>query len=94
MENVYKYDLKRYDEASHATRFLYWFRKAQCTTSRLIRLMSRVVMSYYKDKYGLEIPWQTHIGKGICLVHAYNITINPNAIIGTNCNIHKGIVIG
>ena len=26
--------------------------------------------------------------------HAYNITINSRAIIGRNCNIHKGIVIG
>lgn len=26
--------------------------------------------------------------------HAYNITINNRAIIGCNCNIHKGIVIG
>lgn len=24
----------------------------------------------------------------------YNITINPNAKIGRNCNIHKGVVIG
>ena len=26
--------------------------------------------------------------------HAYGITINPNAIIGKNCNIHKGVTIG
>ena len=26
--------------------------------------------------------------------HAYNITINPDAQIGNNCNIHKGVVIG
>ena len=26
--------------------------------------------------------------------HAYNITINPHAVIGSNCNIHKGVVIG
>lgn len=26
--------------------------------------------------------------------HAYNITINPAAVIGDNCNIHKGVLIG
>ena len=31
---------------------------------------------------------------GIYIGHAYNITINQNAKIGRNCNIHKGVVIG
>ena len=26
--------------------------------------------------------------------HAYNITINPVAVIGDNCNIHKGVLVG
>lgn len=26
--------------------------------------------------------------------HAFNITINPKAVIGDWCNIHKGVVIG
>ena len=26
--------------------------------------------------------------------HAYCITINPNVVIGKNCNIHKGVTIG
>ena len=33
-------------------------------------------------------------GGGIYIGHAYNITINQNAKIGRNCNIHKGVVIG
>lgn len=33
-------------------------------------------------------------GGGLYLGHAYNITINSNAKIGRNCNIHKGVVIG
>lgn len=31
---------------------------------------------------------------GIYIGHAYNITINGKAIVGKNCNIHKGAVIG
>lgn len=34
------------------------------------------------------------MGGGLYLGHAYNITINSNAKIGRNCNIHKGVVIG
>lgn len=45
-------------------------------------------------KYGLEISRHTSIGAGFYIGHAFNITINPNAIIGKNCNIHKGVVIG
>lgn len=28
------------------------------------------------------------------LGHPYNITINKHAVIGNNCNIHKGVAIG
>lgn len=45
-------------------------------------------------KYGLEIPVETNIGRGLYLGHAFNITINGKAVIGENCNIHKGVVIG
>ena len=31
---------------------------------------------------------------GVYFGHAYCITINPNAVIGCNCSIHKGVTIG
>ena len=46
------------------------------------------------ERHGLEIDWNTQIGNGFFINHAYNITINPKAIIGENCNIHKGVLIG
>lgn len=52
------------------------------------------MLKYYREKYGLEIPPETRIGKGLYLGHAFNITINGDSIIGENCNIHKGVVIG
>lgn len=45
-------------------------------------------------KYGLEIPNGKNIDAGLYLGHAFNITINPNAVIGKNVNIHKGATIG
>ena len=41
-----------------------------------------------------EIYGKTNIGKGLYLGHPHGITINPNTIIGENCNIHKGVTIG
>lgn len=36
----------------------------------------------------------TKIGQGLYVGHAFNITVNPDAVIGKNCNIHKGVTIG
>ncbi len=47
-----------------------------------------------KKKRGIEIYGLSDIGPGLYLGHTYNITINPNAVIGKNCNIHKGVTIG
>lgn len=95
---IYKQDAYRYGRLhyweSHAIRFTFWLRTAQCTKFYSVRILSRVVLSYYRNKYGIEIPRQTTIGKGLYLGHAWNITINPEAIIGSNCNIHKGVTIG
>ncbi|WP_294158695.1 serine acetyltransferase [uncultured Collinsella sp.] len=44
--------------------------------------------------YGLEIPGKATIGEGFYIGHAYGITVNPDAVIGRNCNIHKGVTIG
>ncbi len=42
----------------------------------------------------LEISPKCKIGAGLYLGHPYCITINPNTVIGENCNIHKGVTIG
>ena len=52
------------------------------------------MLNHYRFKYGFEIPFETQIGPGLYLGHAFNITINSGTIIGKNCNIHKGVVIG
>lgn len=45
------------------------------------------------ERYGLEISRSTDIVPGLYLGHAYNITVNPSAIIGSNCSLHKGVTI-
>lgn len=36
----------------------------------------------------------TQIGPGLYIGHPYGITINPQAVLGKNVNIHKGVTIG
>lgn len=53
-----------------------------------------VLLHRMKTKYGLEIGPSVEIGPGLYIGHPFNITINPEAIIGRNVNIHRGCVIG
>lgn len=74
--------------------FLRTIRKCKSTTNPIYKVLLRFWLRRYRLKYGLEIPWETEIGKGLYLGHAFNITINKDAVIGENCNIHKGVLIG
>lgn len=47
-----------------------------------------------KEIRHIEIPRTTQIGEGLYIGHVYNITINPNAILGRNINIHRGVLVG
>lgn len=44
-------------------------------------------------KYGLEIL-SDNIGPGLYIGHAHNINVNPDTIIGKNCNLNKGCTLG
>lgn len=54
------------------------------------KLMERFTQFIYK----CEISPEAKIDGGLYIGHPYCITINPNAKIGRNCNIHKGVTIG
>lgn len=88
-------DWLRYGEdasflTDHALRFLWVFRAAQHSSNPFWRL----VLQRMRERYGLEISRSTDIGPGLYLGHAFNITVNPATIIGSNCNLHKGVTIG
>ena len=53
-----------------------------------------MLLKMHRNRHGLEISDEVTIGKGLYLGHAYNITINKKAVIGQNCNIGKGALIG
>lgn len=49
---------------------------------------------HYQYKLGAEIPIGCEIGGGLTLGHANGIVINRSAIIGEDCTIMSGAVIG
>ena len=56
--------------------------------------LSRIALRHYSIKYGFQIPWQTEIGPGLMIGHYGTIIVNPHAIIGKNCNISIGTLLG
>ena len=78
----------------HRLRYMVYFRYAQTTHNPLLRLFCEFKMYRMCRKYGIELKTQTQIGPGFIMVHPYNITITPYAVIGKNVNILKGATIG
>lgn len=94
--SLYEYDKQRYPEdySGKELRFIKFFRKVQETRSPLLKIIYKMRIVCYKERHGLEIPWDVKIGPGLYIGHPYAITINGNVIIGKNANIHKGVTIG
>lgn len=57
-------------------------------------VLYKLIIGYLKRIYHIEIPYTVSIGSGFSMQHAYNITINSKAMIGTNVTIYKGATIG
>ena len=95
-KELYLSDIKRHGNNCKfdIKQFYKFFRLAQVEKNKILSKYYRVRLRLIKDKYGLEIPYNLQCGKGLYLGHAYNITINGNAILGDNINIHKGVTIG
>lgn len=78
----------------HRLRYIVYFRYAQNTKNRLLKLFFEYKLFRLCRKYGIEIKTQTKIGKGFVMTHPYNITISPLAVLGENINMMKGSTIG
>lgn len=93
--DLYAFDKIRNNERK-VTCFLFHYRRVSDGGGKksISRIWSKIVLMIYRNLFGIEIFPGTKIGKGLYIGHPFNITINPEAEIGDNCNIHKGVVIG
>lgn len=69
-------------------------RKIQATNFKPLYKFRKILYIHKCKKALIEIYPETQIGAGLYVGHPYCITINPKAIIGMNCCIHRGVLIG
>ena len=74
--------------------FQVFLRKYQDASNPVIRQIYRVLYRICVVGNHVEISKDQRIGGGLYIGHPYCITVNPKAVIGKNCNIHKGVTIG
>lgn len=89
---TYDLDRVRYN-GGKITAAHYFFRKVQ-DSKGFLKLIYKICYKVFASYRHLEISSSCSIGPGLYFGHTYNITINPKAIIGKNCNIHRGVLIG
>lgn len=86
-------DKKRY-RGERIPNFQIWYRRSQKYKNPLVRKICRVMFRVCREKRHIELDAQTQIGAGLYFGHAYCITINAEAELGNNINLHKGATIG
>lgn len=92
IDDILKYDKHRYG-ATQMPLYQKYYRRSQ-HSSVIISNLYKLLMKISRCLNHIEISSQVSIGPGLYMGHAYCITINPDAVIGRNCNIHRGVVIG
>ena len=93
-EGLLKKDYQRYINHKDMPRFQLYCRKVLTASNPLSRFWWRLCFRLAKERNHIEMSYLTQIDGGLYIGHPYGITINHNAIIGRNVNIHKGVTIG
>ena len=80
-------------------KYSFWMRVcAYCESHPIFRFtlfpFAWFILRLYTYRYGISIPYQTRIGSGFYIGHFGGIVVNPNAVIGKNCNISHGVTLG
>lgn len=96
-KELHRGDMHRYADGGSER----YIRKISCYLRKLQTYNTKNPLHYYyrfiyrnlNVKRGNEISWRSDIGKGLYIGHPYNITINPDSVLGDNVNIHKGATI-
>lgn len=93
MNTILNHDIVRYGDKNAVPLFQIYFRKLQ-NARGVAWLFYKILFKICKDHNHIELYEKTEIGEGLYVGHPYCITINSKAVIGKNCNIHKGVTIG
>lgn len=56
--------------------------------------LARFVLKHYGYKYSFDISYQAQIGPGLQIAHFGYITIPSSTVMGENCRLRPGVVLG
>ena len=87
-------DKKRYGKNGAVPPIQKYLRRAQYAPNMFTKLLWKKIYMVKAKKMAIEVYPETQIGEGLYLGHFYGVTINPQSIIGKNCNLHRGVLIG
>lgn len=75
-------------------KFVFWMRVAKhFDKTPMIRLLPKLIFSYYKRAYTTDINYRAAIGPGFSMYHVFGTTLGSSVIIGSNVTIVHGVTI-
>lgn len=80
-------------------KYSFWMRSCRYIKSQpVLRILffpfAWLILNHYQYKFGISISYQTKIGKGLYIGHFGGVVVNPEVIIGKNCNISQQVTLG
>ena len=78
----------------------FWYRigyflfKKRNPFAKLLLIIVKTIHRINQHITGIQLPLNTHVGKGLRFFHGTSIIINGNAQIGSSCSIYQGVTIG
>ena len=75
-------------------RVMFWYRIAHFFYLIKKYLISELIMYRVRKKTGIEIHPGATIGKNLFIDHGIGVVIGETAVIGDNCTIYQGAVLG
>ena len=93
MNEVLKKDMARYG-GKRMPEYQKYLRKYQGSKNPVLKQVYRFLYRRSADKCLVDMSSSVNIGDGLYIGHPFCITVNAQARIGNNCNIHKGVTIG
>lgn len=95
-QELYNADIARYggNPELYIKLFLFLYRKSATVLFVPAKFLCKALFRFLVNRRCAEIVANQNVERGFTWGYAYNITINDRVLIGSNCKIHKGGVIG
>lgn len=101
-DDLYRYAGKRGFKSFFKTffqqpgyRYIFYYRVARAYRKiPLLGFTLRFLLRRCSYRFNIQIPYQTNIDRGFYIGHFGTIIINDQTIIGKNCNVSAGVLIG